>query len=47
MGRGREGCVVPRQGRLAGLETRVQRQNREAVITGDALLETPRGGKLG
>lgn len=41
-----EFCVVPREGRLPGLQRRVQGQNGEAVITGDALLKTPGEGKL-
>lgn len=38
--------MVPREGRLPSLERRVQGQNGEAIITGDALLKTPGEGKL-
>lgn len=38
--------MVPREGRLPGLERRVQGQDGEAVIIGDVLLETPGKGKL-
>lgn len=40
--------MVPREGRLPGLERRVQGQDGEAVIIGDVLLKTPgKGSCLG
>lgn len=38
--------MVPREGRLPGLERRVQGPDGEAVITGCVLLKTPGKGKL-